>query len=141
MRYSRADYWGLHGAGIGLLLLGIFLVEQVLPPGGAWLKACALAVLAIAGVGLALMADRHADEVMSQMHKTAWFWGSFLGTVALLPLIIFVNWHLVAVPLWWLDRRADPQTSFVAGVLSLFLVQGVGFLAVFVWQRLPVRRR
>jgi hypothetical protein len=139
MRYSRASYWGLHAAGIGLLLLGMFLVELALPPGGAWLKACVLTVLAMSGVGLAFMADRHADEIMSQMHKTAWFWGSLLGTVALLPLMILVTWHLVAVPVWWLDRSTDLQTSFVAGVSSLFLIQGVGFLAVLVWQRLPVR--
>ena len=118
-----------------------FLVEHALPPGVSWLKAGALTALAIAAVGLAFIADRYADEIMSHMHKTAWFWGSLLGTVAMLPLMICVDWHLVAIPLWWLDRPADPQTSFVAGVLSLFLVQGTGFLAVFVWQRLPVRGR
>jgi hypothetical protein len=141
MRYSRTGYWGLHAAGIGMLLLGMFLVEHALPPGASWLKAVVLAVLAIAGVGLAIMADRYADEIMSHMHKTAWFWGSLLGTVAMLPLMICVDWHLVAIPLRWLDRAADPQTSFVAGVVSLFLVQGTGFLAVLVWQRLPVRGR
>jgi hypothetical protein len=120
--------------------LGTFAVLHSLPAGISWPKASVFALVAMLSSVLALVAYRYADEVLLQMHKTAWFWGSLMSIVTLIPVLIFVGWNLVPLPM--LSPRGhvgQTQIIFVEGVAFALLTQGAAFLAMLGYQRLSRR--
>jgi hypothetical protein len=136
MRYSRAGYLGCAITGTALFVLGEAAVIFGLPAGISWAKAGLVSAILIVAIGLALRSFRHADEVMLQSQKTAWFWGSLLSTTVLAPVMIVVGWGLLRLPAWLPLHHMTPQSTFVEGMTFLLLVQGMGFVALMVRQRL-----
>jgi len=134
MRYSWKGYWGAAAAAAGILLIGLFVMARVMPPGVSWPKAIILSALTMGCATLGFLAYRYADEVMLQTHKTAWFWGGLGAAVAMVPAVIVVGWHLVPFPL--LPPRLDrPQIYFVLGMECMLVAQLIGFIAVHNYKR------
>lgn len=135
MRFRRIGYWGVQAAAITAIFLGIVLIARMMP-GVTWAKAGAVSGVCVVGFLTALLAYRYADEVILQTHKTAWFWGSLIGIIAEVPFLIFVQWHLVTVPLL-IPHFGDVRSAYFAeGVSMVVLVQSAGFLVALAYLRL-----
>jgi len=140
MRYSWKGYWGAPAAAVSVFVLGTLAVLYSLPTGISWPKAGAFSLVAMLSSVLALVAYRYADEILLQTHKTAWFWGSLTAIVASIPVVIFVGWNLVPLPMLLPHLHVGQmQIPFVEGVGFAFLVQGAAFLAMLGYQRLSRR--
>ena len=138
MRYSRVGYWGSVIGGTGVCVLGAFLIVEM-SGGISWAKAVVLSAVGIASAGIALSAYRYTDEVQARTQKAAWFWGSIVGTVATIPLMVALGWKLVTLPDWLMPERVSHQLVFVEGMAFLWIVQGSAFLIVRAWQQLSGR--
>lgn len=138
MRYSRVGYWGSVIGGTALCLLGAAAIVEM-SGGVSWTKGAVLSVVGLVSAAIALSAYRYTDEVQARTQKAAWFWGSIVGTVATIPLMVTLGWKLVTVPDWLLPERASHQLIFVEGMAFLWLVQGAAFLLVRSWQQLSGR--
>jgi hypothetical protein len=137
MRYSRLGYWGLPTLAVAIMVLGAFVLF-VMPHGMIWLKAGFWSAVGIVGSAVALAAYRYSDEVMFEMHKTAWFWGSIGSVIAMVPLMIAMGWHLVLFPgtAWTAVHHLNfPGFYFVMGMTFLWAGQGTGFMVVYLWRR------
>ncbi|GAA0557060.1 hypothetical protein [Rhizomicrobium electricum] len=130
MRYSKAGFWGRQIAAMGVMALGLVVIVLVPPHGPSIPKAIALSVLTVCCVGLTLTCYRNADEVIIHQHKTAWFWGSMTALGAIVPLVIAVTWHLFDINGLLPFVHPTPEEYFVNGVLSVLLLQLIGY-AVF----------
>ena len=136
MRYNRLGYKGLPVAGIALFALGILITLALPPLPPTWLKMGVMSAAGILGCTLALASIRYADEVMLQTKKTAWFWGSLIAPVAMIPVMLVLGWRLIDLHLP--PARAPqflmgPQFYLVIGMGVLLAAQGVGCLIATAW--------
>lgn len=136
MRFWRVGYWGIQVLAVAAIFLGIALIARTMP-GLTWMKAEAVSAVLVIGSLTAFLAYRYADEVVLQTHKTAWFWGGLIGMIiATAPSLIFVQWHLVTVPLL-IPHFGDVRSAYFAeGALMVVLVQSAGFFVALAYLRL-----
>lgn len=127
MRYSKWGFWGPQIASLGVMAVGLGIVILVPPPGPSVAKAIALSVLTAGCLGLALSCYRSADEVIMQRHLTAYFWGSMVALCAVVPLVGAVTWHLFDINGLLPFINPAPEDYFVNGVMSVLLLQAIGF--------------
>lgn len=135
MKYSRTGYWGLPAAGVTIAILGALTVSYAMPHGHSWPKALVLSIIVIASFAMGLTSWRHADEVLLQMHKTAWFWGSQIAVALLTPAIIAMAWGLVPIP-FFDSLPQSTSTGLVAGFGFTLLAQLTGYGLVCYYKRL-----
>ena len=135
MKYSRAGYWGLPAAGLTIAILGAVAVLYAMPPGHSWPNAAVLSIVVVAAFGMGLAGWRHADEVLLQMHKTAWFWGSQIAVALLTPAVIAMAWGLVPVP-FFDSLPQSTSTGLVAGFAFTLLAQFAGYAVFCYYKRL-----
>jgi hypothetical protein len=121
MRYSKLGYYGLPAVAFGVMAAGIFLLRIVLPVGPSWTKAILICLVCAAALGLAVSSYRYGDEIMLGTRKTAWLWGSKIGVLLGLPVVVGYCWNLFPLPI-----ANDPRPAFALGYTFLALMQGVG---------------
>jgi hypothetical protein len=135
MRFSVFGYWGVPAVAGVAVLFAVAAVAR-LAPGQTWVQASVMSAVVVAGCALAFSAYRFADEVILQMHKTAWFWGGWAGIIVFVPISIFVGWHLVPLPLTVPNVGDARGAYFAEGGALVIVLQTVGFLVVLACQRL-----
>ncbi len=140
MAYSAKKYWTLGGGAIALGIVGLGLVfwlhhNHTDPASIGMLRV----VLGLAVVGITMRAISYRDEVQRQSMQKRWFFGSFIGLAAMLPVVVGFQTHRA-----WLDATVQfffrhppmPGLYFSFGIMVPVMFQLVCVLVLRLVDRL-----
>ena len=140
MAYSVKKYRTLTYGALALALAGMALVfwlarNHIDPVSIGMFRA----VLGLAVVGLCIRALSYRDEVQRQLQQKRWFFGSFIGFAAMMPVVVVLQTHRA-----WLDAAvqfifrhpAMPVMYFNLGVMLIPTFQVVSVLVLKLLEKL-----
>ena len=140
MAYSARKYWTLSGGALALGLAGMTLVfwlhrNHTDPVSIGMLRG----VLGLTVVGITMRAISYRDEVQRQLQQKRWFFGSFMGLAAMLPIVVSLQTHRA-----WLDAAVQfffrhapmPALYFSLGIMIPVMFQCVSVLILKLVEKL-----